>query len=158
MAAGIKSGLGSAARSMGAWMDYVCEAGDGKVWFRIETELEAEQESELMEHAVAKHFRREREKAIENYQPTSTVYIERDIGLKAHIQRAMPLFLTLRDKDGEGLATAMLPPEGRNDPAFKSIIVGKRNGDPYLDHEAAIKALGTHFDLLLTREHCFPYR
>jgi hypothetical protein len=139
-------------------MDYVCEAQGGRTWFRIETEAEAEQESALMDHAVAKHFRREQDKAMSSYKPTSTVYIEQDIGLKAHIQRAMPLFLTLRDDVGEGLATAMLPPGGSADTGFKIIVVGKGNGDPYPEHDQAIQALGAHYGLTLDREHCFPYR
>ncbi|MDD9917253.1 MAG: hypothetical protein OXT01_21600 [Rhodospirillaceae bacterium] len=138
-------------------MDYVCEARDGKTWFRIETEMEADQESELMDHAVAKHFRREQEKAVASYQPTSTVFIEQNIGLKAHIQRAMPLFLTLRDNDGDGLATAMLPPGGQSAPNFKIIIVGKGNRDPYVGDSAAIETLGKHYGMTLRREDCYPY-
>tara|TARA_Y100000588_G_scaffold315480_1_gene343588 strand:+ start:57 stop:479 length:423 start_codon:yes stop_codon:yes gene_type:complete len=138
-------------------MDFVCEAPDGKTWFRIETEIEADQESELMDHAVAKHFRREQDKATASYRPTSTVYIEQNIGLKAHIQRAMPLFLTLRDNDGDGLATAMLPPGGQVDATFKIIIVGKGNKDPYPAHGEAIQALGKHYGLTLERKDCFPY-
>jgi len=138
-------------------MEYVCEVRGGKTWFRFETEAEAEQESILMDHQVAKHFRRAQEKAIETYKPTTTVYIEQNIGLKAHIQREMPLFLTLRDNAGERLVTAMLPPGGRDDPEFKIVIVGKGNRDPYPDQEAEIQTLGVHFDLTLERESCFPY-
>ena len=139
-------------------MKYVCDAPERKTWFRLETEAEAEQESALMDHAVAKHFRRAREEAAASFTPSSSVYIEQNIGLEAHIQRAMPLFLTLRDGDGEGLATAMLPPEGRDDPAFRIIIVGRGNADPYPAHAAAIAALGAHLGLALERDRCFPYR
>ena len=139
-------------------MKFVCHAPGRKSWFRIETEAEAERESELMHHAVAKHFRREMDKAQASYRPTSTVFIEQNIGLKAHVQREMPLFLTLRDSDGNGLVTAMLPPGGRNNPDFRPIIVGDGNGDPYPDHGAAIEALGGHFGLTLDRERCYPYR
>jgi len=52
------------------------------------------------------------------------VFFEQEIGLKAHIQREMPLFLTLRDGDGNPLATAMLPPGGKDDRSFRPIIVG----------------------------------
>lgn len=138
-------------------MKYVCDAPDRKSWFRIETEAEAERESMLMDHAVAKYFRRERENAIWSYSPTSTTYVEQNIGLQAHIQREMPLFLTLRDAVGGGLVTAMLPPSDRNDPEFRIIIVGKGNSDPYPEHEAAIQALGAHFGLILDRAHCYPY-
>ncbi len=139
-------------------MEYTCEVHGGNTWFRFETEAEAEQESTLMDHQVAKHFRRAQEKAIATYKPTTTVYIEQNIGLKAHIQSEMPLFLTLRNNAGEGLVTAMLPPGGRDDPEFKIIIVGKGNSDPYPDHDAEFQALGVHIGLTLDREHCFPYR
>lgn len=139
-------------------MKYICDAPDRKTWFRIETEAEAEHESELMEHAVAKHFHREREKAAGTYKPTSMVLFEQNIGLEPHIQREMPLFLTLRNVDGDGLVTAMLPPGGRDDPAFKIIIVGKANADPYPQHKAAIDALAGHFGLSLDRDRCYPYR
>ena len=59
-------------------MKYVCDAPDRKSWFRIEAEAEAERESTLMDHAVAKYFRRERETAIRSYNPTSTTYFEQD--------------------------------------------------------------------------------
>ena len=86
-------------------------------------------------------------------------YFEQNIGLQAHIQREMPLFLTLRDAEGGGLVTAMLPPQGRGkDPHFRIIIVSKGNGDPYPEHEAAIHALGSHFGHILDRAHCYPYR
>jgi hypothetical protein len=91
-------------------MQYVCDAPNGKTWFRIETEGEAVHESRLMGHTVEKYFRREREKAVQSWHPKRPNAIERDIGLEAHVQREMPLFLTLRDKDGNALTTAMLPP------------------------------------------------
>jgi hypothetical protein len=139
-------------------MQFVSDAG-GKTWFRIETEGEAEAESAAMTHAVAKYFRREHEKAMQSFQPPADQpYIERDIGLKAHVARAMPLFLTLRDAEGAALATAMLPPEGKDDAAFRIIIVGSGNADPYPTQGEAIAALGRHFNLSLTRERCFPYQ
>src|SRR5216683_1576608 len=100
-------------------MRYVCDAPGGKTWFRIETEAEATTESDGMRHAVEKFFRKEQEKATQSFQPASTVYFEQEIGLKAHVQREMPLFLTLRDDEGNPLATAMLPPGGRDDRAFR---------------------------------------
>src|SRR5262245_63644607 len=93
-------------------MQYVCDAPNGKTWFRIETEGEAVHESRLMGHTVEKYFRREREKAVQSWHPERPNAIERDIGLEAHVQREMPLFLTLRDRDGNALTTAMLPPGG----------------------------------------------
>ncbi len=98
-----------------------------------------------MRHAVEKHFRREREKAVESYRPLTTVFIEQDIGKQAHINRAMPLFLTLRDEDGKPLVTAMLPPGGREDPDFTCIVVGPANADPYPQHADAIEALADAF-------------
>ncbi len=137
-------------------MEYICDAPGGKTWFRIETEAEAAQESALMRHAVEKHFRREWEKAAESYQPVSASFIERDIGLKAHIRRVMPMFLTLRDGDGNGLATAMLPPGGQDSSTVAPIIVGPQNSDPYPQHHDAIEALSAHFGITLDRARCVP--
>jgi hypothetical protein len=139
-------------------MRYVCDAPGGKTWFRIETEAEAASESDAMRHAVEKFFRKEHEKAIQSFQSTSKVYFEQEIGLKAHVQREMPLFLTLRDDDGNALVTAMLPPGGHDDRSFRPIIVGVANADPYGDHADAIRALGQHFSLTLERGRCYPYR
>lgn len=139
-------------------MKYICDARGGRTWFRIETEAEAVVESDLMQHAVEKHFRKEQERATRSYQPTSTIFIEQDIGLKAHLQREMPIFLTLRDDDGNALVTAMLPPGGRDEPGFRPIIVGPRNADPYTLHADAIRVLGQHFHIVLDRARCFPYR
>jgi len=138
-------------------MQYICDAPERRTWFRIESEAEAAAESDIMKHAVEKYFRREREAAVRNYRPLTTNYIERDIGLAAHIQRTMPLFLTLRERDGTPLATAMLPPGGKDSDSFRSIIVGPGNADPFGAHDAAISALGAHFGLTLSRERCYPY-
>ena len=138
-------------------MKHICDAPDGKSWFRIETEVEAERESELMRHAVAKHFLKAREDAVRSFKPASSVGIERNIGLEAHVQRAMPLFLTLREAGGGALVTAMLPPGGMDDPTFRFIVVGAGNGDPYPAEQAAIDALATHLGLTLDRNRCFPY-
>lgn len=138
-------------------MQYICDAPGAKTWFRIETEGEAVLESEAMGHAVEKHFRQAQEAAAEAYRSSAVPFIEQNIGLKAHIQRTMPMFLTLRNADGSALATAMLPPCGRDDTTFRVIIVGPENRDPYPDHEAAIRKLGEHFGLTLTRDRCYPY-
>jgi hypothetical protein len=143
---------------VGGSMRYVCDASGGKTWFRIDSEAEAVAESETMRHAVEKYFRKEHDKAAQSFRPVSKVYFEQEIGLKAHILREMPLFLTLRDGDGTPLATAMLPPGGRDDRTFRPIIVGIANADPYVDHADAIKALGQHFGLALERGRCYPYR
>src|SRR5215204_3634174 len=115
-------------------MRYVCDAPDGKTWFQIETEAEAALESDLMRHAVEKHFRQARDHAATSYVPSSGSSIERDIGLKAHLQRVMPVFLTLRDQEGNGLATAMLPPSGQDARAVRPVVVGAGNSDPYPQH------------------------
>jgi hypothetical protein len=138
-------------------MMYVCDAPARKTWFRIETENEATAESEMMRHAVEKYFRREREKAVANYRPPVSAFIERDIGLNAHIRATMPWFLTLRDSEGNGLATAMLPPGGKDDSTFRIIIVGPANADPYATEADAIAALGSHLGMTLDHDRCFPY-
>jgi hypothetical protein len=56
-----------------------------------------------------KHFRQAAEKATKTFKPNSCILFEQEIGLKGHIQREMPLFLTLRDGEGNALVTAMLP-------------------------------------------------
>ena len=137
-------------------MEYVCDAPNDETWFRLISEGEAVAESTEMKHAVEKHYRREYERAADNFRPPTSVYIEQDIGKRAHIQRSMPLFLTLRNQDGKPLATAMLPPGGKAGGAC--IIVGPANADPYVDHAAAIEALADHFGLRLERAQCFPYR
>jgi len=139
-------------------MRYVCDAPGGKTWFRIETESEAVGESETMRHAVEKYFRKEHDKAAQSFRPISNVYFEQEIGLKAHIQREMPLFLTLRDDEGNPLVTAMLAPGGHDDRSFRPIIVGMANADPYAEHADAIRALGQHYGLSLERSRCYPYR
>ena len=139
-------------------MQYVCDAG-ANTWFRIETAGEATLESQAMRHAVEKYFLDAQSQATETYvPPPSLPKVEQKIGLKAHIQRAMPMFLTLRDKDGTALVTAMLPPVGQDDKSFRPVIVGPANSDPYAAHAAAIRALATHFRLALDAVRCFPYR
>lgn len=139
-------------------MRYVCDAPDGKTWFRLETEGEAIAESQVMQHAVEKFFCQEKAKAERSFTPASRNFIEQEIGLKAHVQRVMPLFLTLRDGEGKALATAMLPPGGQEDRNFRPIIVGAGNADPYADHGTAIRALADHLGLDLNRGRCYPYR
>ncbi|MGE0698662.1 MAG: hypothetical protein AB7O57_06160 [Hyphomicrobiaceae bacterium] len=138
-------------------MQYVCDAAPD-TWFRLVTMAEAEAESRLMDHAVERYFREAHERARRSYSPPAGGrFIEQNIGLKDHIQRSMPLFVTLRDKEGKALVTGMLPPGGKAQPGFRSIIVGKANADPYPAHGAAIAALAKHFGLPLDRERCFPY-
>jgi hypothetical protein len=139
-------------------MLHVCDAPDGKTWFRLETDMEAQLESEHMGHAVAKHFGQHQERAKRSYRPPSTVSFEQNIGLKVHLLKEMPIFLTLRNMEGEGLVTAMLPPGGQDVPGFQCVIVGAKNDDPYDAHEVAIDALASFFLLRLERKDCYPYR
>lgn len=138
-------------------MKYICDAPTGLTWFRVETELEATEESQMMQHAVEKHFGREMEKSKERYRPTTPHEIERNIGLKAHLDRDMPLFLTLRNGDGDAKVTVMLPAGGQDDGSARIIVVGRDNSDPYPDYGGAIEALGQHFGMTLDRARCFPY-
>src|SRR5271155_3226088 len=111
-----------------------------------------------MRHSMEQHFRSEIEKAKQSFRPVSGVFFEQEIGLKAHIQREMPLFLTLRDGDGNPLATAMLPPGGKDDRSFRPIIVGPGNADPYPEEGDGIRALGEQYGMTLERARCYPYR
>jgi hypothetical protein len=139
-------------------MQYVCDAPPN-TWFRIETQGEAALESRAMNHAVEKYFQQAQEQATQSYvPPKSAHYIEQNIGLKGYIQRVMPRFLTLRDGEGEALVTAMLPPTGQSERAFKPIIVGFENTDPYPDYGEAIAVLGKHLSLTLDPARCYPYR
>lgn len=138
-------------------MKYICDAPAGLTWFRLETDLEATEESKLMNHAVEKHFGREEEKSKGRYRPSTPHVIERNIGLKAHLDRDMPMFLTLRDSDGHAKVTVMLPTGGQDDGASRIIVVGRDNSDPYPEYGSAIEALGAHFGITLDRARCFPY-
>jgi hypothetical protein len=139
-------------------MRFICDADAGQTWFQIETEAEAAQESELMRHAVEKHFRRSYEEASQSYDPVGIPYIEQDIRRGTHIRRAMPVFLTLRDDEGRPLVTAMLPAAKQPDLASRPVIVGQDNSDPYPLHGNAIAALARHFGITLDRARCYPYR
>jgi hypothetical protein len=139
-------------------MQYVCDAPPN-TWFRLETEGEATFESRAMDHAVERYFKQAYDQAVRSYvPPRSAHYVEQNIGLKAHVQRVMPLFLTLRDAEGKALVTAMLPPLGRDEKGFKPIIVGPGNADPYPEHGGGIRLLGKHFGLTLDPARCYPYR
>ena len=112
-----------------------------------------------MNHAVEKHFRRAAEAAEKSFVPPASNWaFEQKIGLKSHVQKTMPIFVTLRDGDGAGLATAMLPPAGQNETTFRPIIVGPANADPYPKYGEDIKALARHYGLTLDAARCYPYR
>jgi len=137
-------------------MEFVCEASDETAWFRLVSEADAAQESVLMNHGVVNRFRREKKHAVKAYRAKSSALADGTIDMDLHIRRTMPCFLSLRDRIGRGLATAMLPPGGRRFPGFPKIIVGRDNTDPYVLYKEAIDALATHFGYPLTRDACFP--
>jgi hypothetical protein len=140
-------------------MQFMCDGVGTRTWFRIETAAEAAAESHDMGHAVEKYFNQAYDLAAKSYvPPTSMRVFEQNIGLKAHVQKSMPLFITLRSNEGKALVTAMLPPQGRDDKAFRPIIVGPDNSDPYVTHAEDIRKLGQHFKLTLDSARCFPYR
>jgi hypothetical protein len=139
-------------------MQFVCDGPNG-TWFRFETEGEATQESRLMEHSVEKYFTQAVEEATKSFVPPATSRVfEQKIGLKAHVLKVMPLFVTLRDSSGGGLATAMLPPAGKDERSFRPIVVGPKNSDPYAKYGDDIKALACHYGLTLDPARCYPYR
>lgn len=139
-------------------MQYVCDGPNGS-WFRMETVGEAAQESQLMGHTVEKYFREAADEAARTFVPPPTSRpFEQKIGLKAHVQKVMPIFVTLRDSSGNGLITAMLPPAGRDEKSFRPIVVGPKNADPYPKYGEDIKALARHYGLTLDPARCFPYR
>ncbi len=139
-------------------MKYVCDASP-YTWFQIETAAEAAMESQAMDHAVEKYFRQAEQEAARSYQPPRELMAhEQNIGRKSHVQRAMPIFVTLRDSEGNALVTGMLPPQAKEHDRFRPIIVGHNNGDPYEAYAAAIEALSDHFGLSLDPSRCYPYR
>jgi hypothetical protein len=140
-------------------MRYECDAPNGLTWFRLENAAEADAEAAAMAHAVDKFYKRAEDAARASYQPGPG--LERDIGLKDHIARAMPLFLTLRDAEGTALVTAMIPqkpdPEA-HELAIRPILVAQANKDPYPPYAAAIDALARHLRRPLGADECYPYR
>jgi hypothetical protein len=138
-------------------MRFICDAPAGRTWYRMETEAEAAQESQLMGHAVEKHFRRAQEEASQSFTTEGIPYIEQDIRRSSHITRVMPIFATLRDADGVALVTAMLPSAKGGAQAFRPIVVGRDNSDPYPAHSDAIDVLAQHFGVTLDRTS-YPYR
>lgn len=139
-------------------MRFVCDAADGQSWFQIETEAEAAEESRLMGHAVEKHYRRAQDAAAHSFSPAGIPFIEQEIRRASHVRRAMPRFLTLRDSEGTPLVTAMLPPLQPSDLAFRPIVVGQDNSDPYPAHGDSIGILARHAKTTLDRAACYPYR
>ena len=128
-------------------MQYVCDAEE-YTWFRIETQGEATLESRVMSHTLENNFREVYEAAARLHTPSKSVrFVEQNIGLKAHIQRTMPMFMTLRAKDGTPLVTAILPPVGQDERSVRPLVIGSANTNPYAKHGAAIRKLGEHYGL-----------
>ena len=69
--------------------------------------------------------------------------------LKAQAGEAGALILDLEDS---------VPPAGKDERAFRPIVVGFSNGDPYPEHGEAIRKLGEHFRMTLDPVRCYPYR
>ena len=84
------------------------------------------------------------------------MFIEQDIGKEAHIRRAMPLFLTLRDENGQALVTAMLPPSGKK--AAAASLSGRAMPIPTPNMRRRSRHWATHFGITLDRTSCYPYR
>lgn len=140
-------------------MRFECDAPQGLTWFRLETAAEAEAEAAAMVHAVDACFKRAEAAARASFRPGPG--LERDIGLKDHLFRVMPLFLTLRDEHGAPCVTAMVPRHpvaGDHDLAVKPILVAQANKDPYPRFAEAIQALARHLGRPLDPKECYPYR
>lgn len=107
---------------------------DGKQWFQIETQEEADEEGRLAEHAVGMYFSADAKRG------TASRYY------------------TLRSGDSP-LVTVRIPDpgqEGVNPWLLTSIAVAPRNADPYPDNAAAIEALSEAIGVALPPE-CYPY-
>lgn len=128
-------------------------------WFRLISPAEAEAEGQAMDHAVDRYFKSAYQDALDSYvPPVGLSRIEQNIGLKGHIARAMPKFLTLRDNEGTPCVTAMLPPDNEQSRAMAPIIVARKNSDPYVMFSDAIDALSSHIGEPLDPSVCYPYR
>ena len=109
-----------------------------------------------MNHTLENTFRDAYETAAKLHSPAKSVrFVEQNIGLKAHIQRTMPMFLTLRAKDGTPLVTAVLPPIGRDGITFRPIVIGPANTNPYPKNVAAIRKLAEHYGLDLEQTRSY---
>ena len=86
------------------------------------------------------------------------MFLEQEIGLKDHVQRGgLPLFLTLRDEDGVGLVTAMVPPEGREERGFRCHPGRPRRPNPRRRASPMLR-WASRLGVALTPARCYPYR
>jgi len=133
-------------------MQYVCDAPGRRAWFRIETEGEATLEAQEMRHSLDYFFRHEHAAARRSYAPCDRLsFIERDIGLSAHLKRTMPIFLTLRERDGTPVASAILP----QDPDSETVaarVIGAGDCDAFRAEREALIALEAHLGKKLRRQ------
>ena len=130
----------------------------GERGFGLETEGEATRESENMCHAVERYYRREREKAAQTFRPRSDGLLRAgDWSQGPHPARNAAIPDVAR-RERRGSRHRHAAPRGREDRSFRTIIVGRDNGDPYLQYGDAIRALGRHFGTSLERARCYPYR
>jgi hypothetical protein len=137
-------------------MRFVCDTGEN-TWFEIETEGEAALESELMAHAVQKHFCQAYAAARASYVPSVGPFVEQEIGLKDHIRRAMPRFFTLRDPEGNGLTTAMLRLSCAADSRTPAIIELDPEMLPKLSNCTALFRVRIGIAGAHDRARCYPY-
>lgn len=138
-------------------MKYICDVPGGRTWFRLESEAEAERESARMQHGVAVRFHDERARAIRSYRAQSAASAGGSLPLERHVRIAMPIFLSLRDREDAALVTAMLAHGSPDHPEAELVIVGKGDTDPYPDHGRAIAALSDRLGIDLDRARCFPF-
>jgi hypothetical protein len=115
-------------------MRFVCDAAGRKTWFGIETEAEAARESELMRHAVEKHFRRAHEQASQAYRPRAGgPSFEQDIGRAGAHPPGHAGVPDAADGDGDALATRDAPASaggGADNLVCSPMVVGPGNADP----------------------------
>jgi hypothetical protein len=143
-----------------AGMRFVCDAAGGKAWFRIETAAEAAKESELMRHAVEKHFRRAHEQASQSYKAGAGAL--RRAGHRARGAHP-PGHAGVPDAARRGghrarhrHAPAAAGRAGRAG-GLQSHGCRPRERRPLPGARGAIRALGRHFGLSLDRIRCYPY-
>ena len=112
-------------------MQYICDAPGQKSWFQIETEGEAARKSDAMSHAVEKHFRQAHEAAVKPISQAQHLHRaeHRPCGSCAARHAGVPDLARCR---GHALATAMLPPGGRESQPSGSSLSDLRTRSPTL--------------------------
>jgi len=131
-------------------MRYICDAPGNKTWFCIETEGEAADESDTMQHAVEKYFRKEK-RARDPDLPADLDRLhrtgDRPQGASPARDAAVPDAARRRR---DPLVTAMLPAARRDESGLPADSSSARaNTDPYTDNADAIRVLAQHFRIVL---------